>query len=75
MLTEYPVWNAATAVLKYTVKVSDMLKDDQWFITISDEIWKIRAVAIGGVLKKYLRDRKKENLFQEPGEEPSQEEL
>lgn len=75
MMTEHPVWNAATEVLKYTVKVSDMLKDDKWFLTVSDEIWKIRAVAIGGVLKQYLRDRKKENLFQEPGEEPSQEEL
>jgi hypothetical protein len=42
---------------------------------VSDEIWKTRAVAVGGVLKNYLRDREKENLIQEPGDEPTPEEV
>lgn len=75
MMVQHAVWNAASEVLKYAVKVSDMLKDDKWFLTVSDEIYKTRAVAVGGVLKRYIRDRKKENLFQEPGEEPSEETL
>jgi plasmid rolling circle replication initiator protein Rep len=68
VMTEHPVWNAAAEILKYSVKVSDMLKDDEWFLTVSDEVWKIRAVAVGGVLRKYLKDRDREDLFEEPGE-------
>ena len=74
MTVEHRLWNVASEVLKYTVKVSDMLKDDKWFLTVSDEIWKTRAVAVGGVLKKYLRDREREDLITEAGEEPSPEE-
>lgn len=74
MAVEHRLWNVASEVLKYAVKVSDMLKDDRWFLTVSDEIWKTRAVAVGGVLKKYLRDREREDLITEAGEEPSPEE-
>jgi plasmid rolling circle replication initiator protein Rep len=75
MMVEHRLWNAVSEVLKYSVKVSDMLKDDRWFLAMSDEIWKTRAVAIGGVLKQYLRDRERENLIQEVGEEPTPEEV
>lgn len=71
---EHRLWNAVSEILKYSVKVSDMLKDDKWFLTVCDEVRKTRAVAIGGVLKKYIREREKENLFDEPGEVPVQEE-
>ena len=33
------------------------------------DIRKTRAVAIGGVLKHYLREREREDLVSEPGEE------
>ena len=52
-----------------------MLKDDRWFLTVSDEVWKTRAVAVGGVLKQYLREREREDLMREPGEEPTPEEV
>lgn len=74
-MTSHALWNTATEVIKYTVKVSDMLRDDRWFLAVSDEVWKIRAVAVGGILKQYLKDRKKENLFDEPGIAPSEEEV
>jgi hypothetical protein len=32
-----------------------------------DQVWKTKAVVIGGVFKKYLKER--ENLTSEPGEE------
>jgi plasmid rolling circle replication initiator protein Rep len=70
MIVEHCLWNAVSEILKYSVKVSDMLKDDQWFLAVSDEIWKTRAVAVGGVLKRYLREREREDLTAEPGEEP-----
>jgi plasmid rolling circle replication initiator protein Rep len=70
VMVDHPVWNAAAEILKYSVKVSDMLKDDKWFLTVSDETWKIRAVAVGGVLKQYLKDRAREDLLEEPGDAP-----
>jgi plasmid rolling circle replication initiator protein Rep len=75
MMVEHQLWNAVSEVLKYAVKVSDMLKDDKWFLSVSDEIWKTRAVAVGGVLKNYLRDREREDLITEAGEEPTPEEV
>jgi Replication protein len=74
-MIEHQLWNTVSEVLKYAVNVSDMLKDGRWFLTVSDEIWKTRAVAVGGVLKKYLRDREREDLITEVGEEPMPEEV
>lgn len=64
------IWGAIVEILKYSVKPEDMVTDDGWFLTLVDQVWKTRAVAIGGVLKKYIRERERENLMREPGEEP-----
>lgn len=69
------MWGAVVEILKYAVKPSDMVRDHRWFLTLVDEVHKTRAVAIGGVLKKYIRERKKENLLSEPGEEQLEEEI
>ena len=37
-------------------------------------MWKTKAVVIGGVFKKYLREREPEDLTSEPGEEMPTEE-
>lgn len=66
------IWGAVVEILKYSVKPSDMVKDHKWFLTLVDQVWKTKAVVIGGVFKKYLRER--ENLTAEPGEEESAEE-
>lgn len=65
------IWGAIAEVLKYAVKPSDMVKDHDWFLTLVDQVWKTRAVAIGGILKKYIKDREKarEDFTQEPGED------
>ena len=69
------MWLIVTEILKYSVKASDMVKDDRWFLTLTDQVRGTRAVAIGGVLKQYFRARRgKEGLTQEPGEEPPLEE-
>jgi hypothetical protein len=63
------MWAIVCEILKYSVKVSDMVRDHWWFLTLVDEVRGIRSVAVGGVLKPYLRKRKRETLLQEPGEE------
>jgi plasmid rolling circle replication initiator protein Rep len=70
------MWLIVTEILKYSVKASDMVRDDRWFLTLTDQVRGTRAVAMGGVLKEYFRAyRKKVDLTSEPGEEPSSEEL
>jgi hypothetical protein len=68
------IWGAVVEILKYSVKVSDMVKDHRWFLTLVDQVWKTKAVVIGGVFKKYIKERERENLIREPGEEPTTEE-
>lgn len=69
------IWGAVVEVLKYAVKPSDMIRDPEWFLQMVDQVHKTRAVALGGILKKYIRERMREDLTKELGEEPSQEEL
>jgi len=63
------IWGAVVEILKYSVKPSDMVKDHKWFLTLVDQVWKTKAVVIGGVFKRYLREREQEDLMSEPGEE------
>jgi len=65
------MWAAVAEILKYAVKPSDMIRDHDWFLTLSDQLHKTRAVAIGGILKRYIKEREPENLTEEPGEEPA----
>jgi plasmid rolling circle replication initiator protein Rep len=64
------MWEVVAEILKYAVKPSDMIRDHEWFLSLVDQVHKIRGVAIGGILKHYIKEREKENLTQEPGEEP-----
>jgi len=64
------MWAAVAEILKYAVKPSDMVRDHDWFLGLVDQVHKTRAVAIGGILKRYIKERERENLTQEPGEGP-----
>lgn len=68
------MWKIVAEILKYQVKVSDMTSDPDWFLAMTEQVVKTRAVAVGGVLKQYLRARGREDLTQEPGEEEAVEE-
>jgi len=46
-----------------------MIRDPEWFLHLVDQIHKKRAVAVGGILKKYIREHEQEDLTIEPGEE------
>jgi plasmid rolling circle replication initiator protein Rep len=63
------LWGAVAEILKYAVKPSDMIRDHEWFRELVDQVHKIRGVAIGGILKRYITERERQNLLQEPGEE------
>ena len=67
------IWAAVAEILKYAVKPSDMVRDHEWFLGLTDQIHKTRAVAIGGVLKRYIKEREPETLTEESEEEPSTE--
>src|SRR3989441_3108395 len=63
------MWEAVAEILKYAVKPSDMIRDYDWFLQLADQLHKTRGVAIGGVLKHYIKERERENLTEDPGEE------
>jgi len=64
------MWAAVAEILKYAVKPSDMVRDHDWFLELVDQLHYTKAVAIGGILKRYIKEREKEDLTSEPGEEP-----
>jgi hypothetical protein len=65
------MWEAVAEILKYAVKPSDMIRDHEWFRELADQLQKTRGVAIGGILKRYIKEREPEKLTEEPGEEPT----
>jgi plasmid rolling circle replication initiator protein Rep len=67
------MWAAVAEILKYAVKPSDMVRDHDWFLTLVDQVHHTRGVAIGGILKRYIKEREQETMLSEPGEEPTEE--
>ena len=51
---------AVAEALKYAVKPSDMLGDASWFLELTRQVRRTRAVASGGVLMHALRDERSE---------------
>jgi hypothetical protein len=47
-------------LLKYCVKESDLVADREWFLELTRQMHKMRTIATGGVLKKYLRELEEE---------------
>jgi plasmid rolling circle replication initiator protein Rep len=47
-------------LLKYCTKESDMVVDREWFLELTTQLHKMRAVATGGVLKEHLRELEEE---------------
>src|SRR5215510_12492394 len=66
------MWQAVAEILKYAVKPSDMVRDHDWFLTLTDQLHHTRSVAIGGILKRYIRERETETMLSGPGEEPTE---
>jgi plasmid rolling circle replication initiator protein Rep len=47
-------------LLKYCVKESDLVSDREWFLELTRQMHKMRAIATGGVLKEYLKELEEE---------------
>ncbi len=47
-------------ILKYQVKESDLVANREWFLELTKQLHKTRAVAIGGVLRGYMKDLERE---------------
>jgi plasmid rolling circle replication initiator protein Rep len=48
-------------ILKYQVKVSDLVGDREWFLELTRQLHKTRAIAVGGVLRHYMRELEEKN--------------
>lgn len=47
-------------LLKYCVKESDLVHEREWFLELTRQMQKMKAVVVGGVLKEYLRELEQE---------------
>jgi plasmid rolling circle replication initiator protein Rep len=57
-------------VIKYQVKESDLVADRDWFIELTKQLHKTRAISSGGILKEYLKEleNEPEDLIGDDGE-------
>lgn len=58
-------------VIKYQVKESDLIEDRDWFIELTKQLHKTRAISSGGILKQYLKELEyePEDLIGDDGED------
>ena len=47
---------AVCETLKYSVKPGDLIDDSEWLIGLTQQMHKLRAINVGGILKPYLSD-------------------
>ena len=52
---------AVKEVAKYTVKGDDLVAEKEWLAEYTRQVHKMRAIAVGGILKKYLSDEEASN--------------
>ncbi|MBE9125293.1 protein rep [Coleofasciculus sp. LEGE 07092] len=48
-------------ILKYQVKEPDLIADREWLLELTRQVHNTRAVAIGGVLRRYMRELEEEH--------------
>lgn len=71
---------AVIETLKYTTKIEDLLSDKDWFLELTEQLFKKRFIATGGCFKDILKEDVSENdmicsSFEEETEEEKQESL
>jgi plasmid rolling circle replication initiator protein Rep len=53
---------AIVETIKYTVKPADMVEDGKWLLQLVDQLHRVRAVALGGIFKQFLKEVEDEDL-------------
>lgn len=56
---------AILETLKYGVKPDDLVSHAEWLYGITQQLHKMKAVAVGGTLREYLREEEPEDLIHE----------
>lgn len=65
---------AILETLKYGVKPDDLVANAEWLYGVTNQLHKMRAVAVGGILRDYLREDEPEDLIHDDEEIPETEE-
>ncbi len=47
-------------ILKYSVKESDLYKSKEFLLGITEQLYKIRRIAVGGILRSYMKKLEEE---------------
>jgi plasmid rolling circle replication initiator protein Rep len=55
------ILDAIKEVAKYTVKGDDLIVDGEWLVEYTKQVYKTRAISLGGILKKYLSEEEATN--------------
>lgn len=55
------IGQAIVETLKYSVKEEDLVADKDWLVELTTQLHKTRAIAIGGVLKNFLKEEKEDD--------------
>lgn len=66
---EQGITGAVAETLKYAVKNADMVADTDWFLELTRQVRRTRAVASGGVLSEVLREETGQEELLRPDEE------
>ncbi len=54
---------AILETLKYGVKEDDLMADPEWLMQLTQQLYKTRAVSVGGLLKAYINDEEPDDLI------------
>lgn len=67
---------AIIETLKYTTKISDLLEDQTWFLTLTEQLRNKRFLATGGIFKDILKEEvsNEEMLLKDENQDEEQEE-
>jgi len=52
--------SAITETIKYTTKPADMVKEKAWLLEMVDQMANVRAIALGGIFKQFLKETETE---------------
>jgi plasmid rolling circle replication initiator protein Rep len=55
------IGQAIVETLKYSIKESDLVADENWLVELTSQLHKTRAISIGGILKEFLKEEKEDD--------------
>ena len=61
--SKYGITSGILETLKYEVKEQDLVVDAGWLMELTQQLSKIRAFAVGGILKEYIDENEPDNYI------------